>query len=232
VKEVKRVKDNGLFDAVMQQCVHHRATTRFTHAPFAPAERRVAPQQFVQSLRSQRFRWKLVSRQCLPFLFAFIVRFACDKENVRQWVREAARAFRRGYLLKFVFYDPKLGELVIQPFVGFFLILHRTPLERAFAILQQKRELALAQRSGNYVKVGDNEYFAIFELEPSFEEILEVRETRLCEILGETETRAPPSRSATALFQTSLVLSTSAWLSPQCPRAIVPPPALLRAGQA
>lgn len=229
---MKRVKDNSLFDAVMQQCVHHRATTRFTLTSFAPAERRVAPQQFVQFLRSQRFRWKLVSRQCLPFLFAFIVRFACDKENVRQWVREAARAFRRGYLLKFVFYDPKLGELVIQPFAGFFLILHRTPLERAFAILQQKRELALSQRSGNYIKIGDNEYFAVFDFEQSFKEAPEMEETWLYEIIGETEARAPPSRSATTLIQAPLLLPTSVWLSPQCPRAIVPPPALLRAGQA
>lgn len=229
---MKRVKDYSLFDAVMQRCVHYRATTRFTLTSFALAERRVAPQQFVQFLRSQRFRCKLVARPCLPFLFASIVYFACDKQNVHQWVRKAARAFRKGHLLKFILCDKNLGEVLIQPFGNFFLVLHRTPLERAFALSQQKRELALSQRSGNYVKIGDNEYFAIFELEPSFEEISEVRETRLCEILGETEARAPPSRSATALFQTSLVLSTSVWLSPQCPRAIVPPPALLRVGQA
>lgn len=215
----------NLFSAVRQTSLSYHTDVRsaLLTPSQSPAKGRGLPRKFFTALRQQKFQWRFLSPYQVAFVLASIVRYASDKKFACSWVRQVVRYLRKGYLVTHTFYDPQIGEVIIQPFVGLFLVAYRRPLNRAIASLQQKREIALAQRQGNYKKTENGGYVACYEPKQTFEKINDCVTTETYEILGETEIRAPPSRNETTLIKSPLVSLASRWLSPSSPRAVRAP---------
>ena len=219
------IENLNLFSAIGRTKLSYRTAARSTSLTpsQSPAKRRGLPRNFFAVLLQQKFKWQFLSLPQLSCVFAFIVRYASDKKFACSWVRQVVRYLRKGYLVTHTFYDPQIGEVIIQPFAGLFLVAYRTPLNRAIASLQQRREIALAQRQGNYKKTENGGYVACYEPKQTFEKINDCVTTETYEILGETEIRAPPSRNETTLIKSPLISPTSRWLSSSVPRVVRAP---------